>query len=449
MILPFLASAQVLKQSTAVTVQIGPAVAASDGNTEVADLTITEIEISKAGGTFAAPNGSATLTLDDDGFYKLALTTSDTDTLGLLVVKVVDATAMTWGERYQVIAANAYDGIYGSGDYLQVDAVQVEGTDATDTLGTAQTGDAYARLGAPAGASISADIAALPTAAENRAEMDSNSTQLAAIVADTNELQTDDYPTTLATLATAAALATVDSNVDAILVDTGTTLPGTLSTISGYIDTEVAAILADTGELQTDWADGGRLDLLLDGASSAGDPWTTALPGAYGAGTAGAIIGALTEPIDANVTQWLGTAAATPNTAGVPIVDVGYVDGNAATDNTAALVDAILDELLSGHSTPGSLAQALTDILADTNELQTDDYPTTLASLAASIATIDAIVDSILIDTGTTLDTAITTIDTNVDSIYTEILKVPRVGQSHTYTNDVSGASEAVTITQP
>lgn len=126
--------AQVLKQSTAVTVQIGPAVAASDGNTEVADLTITEIEISKAGGTFAAPNGSATLTLDDDGFYKLALTTSDTDTLGLLVVKVVDGTAMTFGDRFQVIAANAYDGIYGSGDYLQVDTVQVEGSDATDQL---------------------------------------------------------------------------------------------------------------------------------------------------------------------------------------------------------------------------------------------------------------------------------------------------------------------------
>lgn len=43
-------------------------------------------------------------------------------------------------------------------------------------------------------------IAALPTAAENRAEMDSNSTQLAAIVADTNELQTDDVPGLIAAL---------------------------------------------------------------------------------------------------------------------------------------------------------------------------------------------------------------------------------------------------------
>jgi hypothetical protein len=46
--------------------------------------------------------------------------------------------------------------------------------------------------------------------------------------------------------ATASALATVDSNVDAILTDTGTTLPATLATIAGYIDTEVAAIKAVT-----------------------------------------------------------------------------------------------------------------------------------------------------------------------------------------------------------
>jgi hypothetical protein len=85
-----------------------------------------------------------------------------------------------------------------------------------------------------------------------------------------------------------SALAT---NVDAILTDTGTTLDGKLNTIDDFLDTEIAAILADTNELQTDWANGGRLDLLLDGAASAGDPWTTALPGAYGAGTAGKIIG--------------------------------------------------------------------------------------------------------------------------------------------------------------
>lgn len=41
-----------------------------------------------------------------------------------------------------------------------------------------------------------------------------------------------------------------------------------LDTIDNFLDTEVAAILADTNELQTDWADGGRLDLILDARAS-------------------------------------------------------------------------------------------------------------------------------------------------------------------------------------
>lgn len=75
-----------------------------------------------------------------------------------------------------------------------------------------------------------------------------------------------------ASAATAAALATVDSNVDAILVDTGTTLPGVLGTPAGAdmsadiaaIKAETASIVADTNELQGDWANGGRLDLIID-----------------------------------------------------------------------------------------------------------------------------------------------------------------------------------------
>ena len=56
----------------------------------------------------------------------------------------------------------------------------------------------------------------------------------------------------------------IDTVVDAILVDTGTTLDGKLDTIDNFLDTEIAAILADTNELQGDWVNGGRLDLLLD-----------------------------------------------------------------------------------------------------------------------------------------------------------------------------------------
>lgn len=52
-------------------------------------------------------------------------------------------------------------------------------------------------------------------------------------------------PATLATLATAADLATVDGNVDAILEDTGTTLPATLANVA--LEATTQSILTDTG----------------------------------------------------------------------------------------------------------------------------------------------------------------------------------------------------------
>ena len=115
-----------------------------------------------------------------------------------------------------------------------------------------------------------------PSAADIRAEIDSNSTQLAAIVADTNELQADwvnggrldtildarasqtsvdDVPTNselttaLSGLATASALATVDGNVDDILTDTGTTIPAQISALNNIstaqVNAEVDSALAD------------------------------------------------------------------------------------------------------------------------------------------------------------------------------------------------------------
>lgn len=62
----------------------------------------------------------------------------------------------------------------------------------------------------------------------------------------------------------AAALAT-----DAVTeIQSGLATAANLATVAGYLDTEIAAILADTNELQTDWADGGRLDLILDARAS-------------------------------------------------------------------------------------------------------------------------------------------------------------------------------------
>ena len=59
-----------------------------------------------------------------------------------------------------------------------------------------------------------------PTAVQNRQEMDSNSTQLTAIVADTNELQADDVPGLI------AALPTANENADALLKRDWTAVTG-------------------------------------------------------------------------------------------------------------------------------------------------------------------------------------------------------------------------------
>ena len=203
------------------------------------------------------------------------------------------------------------------------------------------------------------------------------------IEADTNELQSDDVPGLIAALndvseaqvnaqvdtaisdaalATAASLATVDANVDAVLVDTGTTLP---AQISGLNDLSAADVNA---EVDTALAD-------------------------YDAPTK--------AELDA------GLAALNDPTA-------------------AAIADAVMDESLSGHTTAGTLGKAVADIEADTNELQSDDVPGLIAALndlstaevnaevdtaitdaalatAANLATVDAIVDAILVDTGTTI----------------------------------------------
>ena len=105
-----------------------------------------------------------------------------------------------------------------------------------------------------AGVDVAADIIALKA-------------ETALIVADTNELQTDN-------------------------------VPGLISTLDAIVDTvkaETALIVADTNELQTDWADGGRLDVILDAASAptaaavADAVWNEAQSGHVAAGSFGEV----------------------------------------------------------------------------------------------------------------------------------------------------------------
>jgi hypothetical protein len=149
-------------------------------------------------------------------------------------------------------------------------------------------------------------------------------------------------------LSTQASVDVIDTNVDAILVDTGTTLPATLTTIEGKIDTidtNVDAILVDTG---------------------------TTLPATL------ATIEGKIDTIDTNV-------------------DAILVDTGTTLPATLATIEGKID----------TIDTVVDAILVDTGIT----IPATLSTIEGKIDVIDANVDAILVDTGTTIPGLITGMD--------------------------------------
>jgi hypothetical protein len=132
-----------LKQSTAVTVKIGPFVDDSDGKTAETGLTLTQadIRLSKNGGNMAQKNQADAATTDELGYYDCDLDTTDTNTLGRLQIMVHESGALPVYHEYMVVTANYYDSICGS-DVLQSDLTQMGGVaqSATDLKDLADTG---------------------------------------------------------------------------------------------------------------------------------------------------------------------------------------------------------------------------------------------------------------------------------------------------------------------
>ena len=228
------------------------------------------------------------------------------------------------------------------------------------------------------GGRLDAILDAAATAAA-LAVVDQNVDDVEAAVGALNDSASADYGTDKTAMGMlrklGADVATVDGVADAILVDTGTTIPATLgspagasmaadiaavkavvdsiltdtgTTLDDLIDTEVAAILADTHELQGDWVDGGRLDAILDAVKAV----TDVLP-------------------DSGALSSIATAAA-----------LAVVDQN--VDDVESAVGA-LDAAASADYGTSRPAMAM------------------LRKLGADVATVDGVADAILVDTGTTL----------------------------------------------
>jgi len=127
-----------LKQSTAITLRVGPFLNEDDGKTAETGLTISQadIRLSKAGGDFAQTHDSSGATHDENGHYSLQLDDTDTNTVGMLKVAIHKSGALPVWENFMVLPANVYDSLVGGTDNLQVDTTQIEGSDATTQIGS-------------------------------------------------------------------------------------------------------------------------------------------------------------------------------------------------------------------------------------------------------------------------------------------------------------------------
>lgn len=263
-------------------------------------------EVSKDGGTFADCTNEATEIATSSGMYYLDLTATEmnADTVAVIVktgtagakttpivmypqtdgadLKVdvthiagsaVSTTTAQLGVNVVQISADAtaadnaeafFDGTGYAGTNNVIPTV------TTLTGHTAQTGDSYARLGAPAGASVSADVAAVKVdTAATLADTGTDGVVVAAASKSGYALSSAgvqaiwDALTSALTTAGSIGKLLVD-NINATISSRSSHTAANVRTEMDSNSTQLAAIVADTNELQTDWADGGRLDLIVD-----------------------------------------------------------------------------------------------------------------------------------------------------------------------------------------
>lgn len=344
--------------SSAATNDTAPTEASSSNEPGYYDFDLTQAETNGAKLSLAPKSSTSNVAViacppvvyTRPQYFSLLGIASDGD---LTKVNTLDGHTPQTGDSYAIVN----DGTNGNAAIkTQVAAIETDTQDIQNRIPAALVGgriDATVDgTGMEAGA-VTAIQSGLATAANLATVAGYLDTEIAAILADTNELQTDwadggRLDLILDARASQTSVNTIDGIVDDILVDTGTTLPATLSTIAGYIDTEIGTLTTELAKvpksdgtatwnatalaaIQSEANDAlvanhldhllaatydpsskpGAADALLNelvendggvarftanaleqGPGGAGsDPWDTALPGAYAAGTAGYILG--------------------------------------------------------------------------------------------------------------------------------------------------------------
>lgn len=285
-----------LKASTAVYVNMGPFLDSTDGVTEETGLGNITVEVSKAGAAFGARNSGTANAHDAEGYYRVHLDTTDTGTVGPLRIKAHESGALPVWEDFVVLHGDTYDAFVTNGlndvstaevnaqcdtaltDYdpptkAELDSGLAALNDVSSADVTTACTSSLNTYDPPTRAELTSDISGLndPTAAAvadavwdeaksghtgagsfgEEVQAHSLSSEIAAL----NDVSTAevnaqcDTAISDAALATASALSTVDTVVDAIKAKTDN-LPASPAAVGSEMTLATDAV--DAGALKTD-----------------------------------------------------------------------------------------------------------------------------------------------------------------------------------------------------
>ena len=281
-----------LKQSTAVTVTIGPFVDDTDGKTAETALTLSQadVQLSKNDGAFAQKGETTSASHKTLGYYSCNFNTTDTGTLGLLTLAVHESGALPVRHDYLVVPANVYDSLVAGSDTLQADVTQFNGTNGTFSSGRPEVNTTHAAGTAwGSGAITAASIAANAITSAKIATDAIGSAQIAADAIGASELAASAV-TEMQTAVDASLVnydggngvaslsnqVTINTGVDTILLRIGAFAGSGVNTILGFL----RALMRKDVSITTPSDVGGTYDHTTDSNEALRDrgdaAWTTA-----------------------------------------------------------------------------------------------------------------------------------------------------------------------------
>ena len=306
-----------VRQSTAFETAIGPVLDSS--GVAVTDCVVGDFKLKKTSGNFAALNGSATLTHVSAGFYDLVLTTSDTDTVGTCCVVIDDTTNACAPLYLQVVEEAVYDALFAA---------------------------SAAGYQVPIWASASSTVSL-------------SNTTVATVTTTTTATNVTTVNGLAAGAITAAAIA-----ADAIGA----------SELAADAVAEIADAVWD--EVLSGHLTAGSTGNALNAAGSAGDPWSTSLPGAYGAGSAGYIIG---TNLNATVSSRAASSSLPTNFSALAITAGGIVQADLQTIKTQTVTCS------GGVTIPAATLASTTNITAGTITTVSGNVTGSVGSVVAQV----------------------------------------------------------------